>query len=68
MRRVRTGKVKVSQDKLEIPSKLSDFEQMWTRRHEPLRFSGVWRFHELLPFVAAEDTNNVIDLRHLIQE
>ncbi len=23
---------------------------MWSRRYEPIRFSGVWRFHELLPY------------------
>jgi len=32
------------------PSSLNYFEQMWSRRHEPLRLSGVWRFWELLPF------------------
>lgn len=37
-------------DRLPVPSSLSEFERKWTRRLDPLAFSGVWRFHELLPF------------------
>lgn len=37
-------------NRLPLPKSISDFEAMWTKRHEPLRFSGVWRFHELLPY------------------
>ncbi|MBX3423403.1 MAG: threonine synthase [Pirellulaceae bacterium] len=33
-----------------VPKQLRDFEKMWSQRHDPVRFSGVWRFHELLPF------------------
>ncbi|MDZ4780133.1 MAG: threonine synthase [Planctomycetia bacterium] len=36
--------------KLPLPKKLADFEHKWSRRHEPLEYSGVWRFRELLPF------------------
>ncbi len=32
------------------PDRLSWFEEKWARRSEPLCFSGVWRFRELLPF------------------
>src|SRR5262245_51590701 len=32
------------------PRALSDFEAKWSRRSDPLCFSGVWRFRELLPF------------------
>src|SRR6185437_13047581 len=35
---------------LQPPASWQFFEQKWSRRHEPLCFSGVWRFHELLPF------------------
>ena len=41
-------------DKLAVPSKLSEFEKFWTQRHDPIRFSGVWRFHELLPFASQD--------------
>jgi threonine synthase len=37
-------------DRLPAPDSLSAFEQKWSRRNDPQSFSGVWRFHELLPF------------------
>jgi threonine synthase len=37
-------------DRLPLPKSLRNFEAKWSRRREPLCFSGVWRFHELLPF------------------
>ncbi len=41
-------------DRLSVPSSLKYFEEKWTRRGEPHCFSGVWRFHELLPFVPVQ--------------
>ncbi|MCF7956853.1 MAG: threonine synthase [Phycisphaerae bacterium] len=37
-------------DKLDVPDSLSWFEKRWATRNNPLDFSGVWRFRELLPF------------------
>ena len=37
-------------ERSQVPKKLSDFQAMWMQRWEPTRFSGVWRFQELLPF------------------
>jgi threonine synthase len=37
-------------DKLATPKSLAHFEQEWARRDNPQSFSGVWRFHKLLPF------------------
>ena len=37
-------------DKLTPPPSLRDFEEKWSQRTNPLCFSGVWRFRELLPF------------------
>ncbi|MFO0891327.1 MAG: threonine synthase [Isosphaeraceae bacterium] len=37
-------------DRLPVPKRLADFEAKWSRRLDPLCFSGVWRFRELLPF------------------
>ncbi|MEZ6078235.1 MAG: hypothetical protein R3C56_21930 [Pirellulaceae bacterium] len=53
--------------RIEVPKRLSDFEQMWTRRYEPLRFSGVWRFHELLPFAPADKVVTVGEGQTLLQ-
>jgi threonine synthase len=41
-------------DRLPVPDALRWFEQKWSRRNEPLCRSGVWRFHELLPFAPPE--------------
>ncbi|GAC1474253.1 MAG: threonine synthase [Isosphaeraceae bacterium] len=37
-------------DRLPVPRSLKDFEAKWSNRLDPLNFSGVWRFRELLPF------------------
>jgi threonine synthase len=36
------------------PRSWKAFEAKWSRRNEPHCFSGVWRFHELLPFMPVE--------------
>jgi threonine synthase len=41
-------------DRLSTPDSLRWFEQKWARRNDPLCRSGVWRFHELLPFAPAD--------------
>lgn len=41
-------------DRVRPPESWSFFEQKWARRHDPLCASGVWRFHELLPFAPKE--------------
>jgi threonine synthase len=43
--------VKYDWNHLPPPKSLSYFEEKWSRRADPHCFSGVWRFHELLPFV-----------------
>ena len=40
---------------LSPPKSLRDFEAKWARRTDPLCFSGVWRFRELMPFYRSED-------------
>jgi len=37
-------------DKIKVPDKLSGFAKRWATRDNPLDFSGVWRFRELLGF------------------
>jgi threonine synthase len=36
--------------KVPLPKKMSDFGRRWAGRSNPLDFSGVWRFRELLDF------------------
>ncbi len=42
--------VRYNWDKIETPDKLSDFAERWAARDNPLNFSGVWRFRNLLDF------------------
>jgi threonine synthase len=37
-------------DRIPVPGKLSEFAKRWANRKNPLDFSGVWRFRELLNF------------------
>ena len=39
-------------DKLPVPSSLREFEAAWSNRRNPLDYSGVWRFRQLLPFAS----------------
>ena len=41
-------------DRLRPPTSFEVFERKWMQRSDPLATSGVWRFHELLPFAPRE--------------
>jgi threonine synthase len=41
-------------DRARPPRSLTEFEAKWADRANPLSFSGVWRFRELLPFAPPE--------------
>ena len=41
-------------DRLSVPQSLAEFEKFWSQRFDRTRFSGVWRFHELLPFASPD--------------
>jgi len=55
-------------DRAAVPSKMSDFEAMWSQRTNPVRFSGVWRFHELLPFARQDEVVTVGEGQTLLQQ
>ncbi|MEE2640937.1 MAG: threonine synthase [Planctomycetota bacterium] len=55
-------------DRLPVPTKLSDFERFWQRKNEKTRFSGVWRFHELIPFASEDLLVTVGEGQTLLQE
>ncbi len=42
-------------DELDVPESLQWFEKRWADRRNPLDFSGVWRFRELIPFPRQAD-------------
>jgi threonine synthase len=55
-------------EKARPPSSLKFFEQMWARRGEPLRLSGIYRFHELLPFATADSVVTVGEGQTLLKQ
>ena len=55
-------------DKLSLPDKLSEFESEWSRRFEPASFSGIWRFHRLLPFAARDSVVTIGEGQTLLQQ
>ncbi len=55
-------------DRVRPPRSLAEFEQKWLRRHDPACLSGVWRFHELLPFVPLSQVVTIGEGQTLCQE
>lgn len=49
------------------PGSLSFFAERWASRHEPLDFSGVWRFRELLPFAPLDKLVSIGEGQTLLQ-
>lgn len=54
-------------DRLPVPNRLNEFEAKWSTRLDPLNFSGVWRFRELLPFAPREMVVTVGEGQTLLQ-
>jgi len=54
-------------DRLPVPKSLREFEKKWARRNEPLCRSGVWRFHELLPFAPPEKVVTIGEGQTMLQ-
>jgi threonine synthase len=54
-------------DRLPVPKRLDEFESKWSQRFDPLCFSGVWRFRELLPFAPAEQVVSIGEGQTLLQ-
>jgi len=53
--------------KAAMPRRLSAFEAKWADQGDPLAFSGVWRFHELLPFARREHIITLGEGRTILQ-
>src|SRR5438132_4277080 len=54
-------------DRLPPPRSLRDFEAKWADRANPLSFSGVWRFRELLPFAAPDQVMTIGEGQTILQ-
>jgi threonine synthase len=55
-------------DRLRPPRSLTDFEAKWADRPNPLSFSGVWRFRELLPFAPPESVITIGEGQTILQK
>ena len=59
--------IKYDWDRIELPSKLSDFADRWASRSNRLDFSGVWRFRELLNFCGDEHKVSIGEGQTILQ-
>src|SRR5262245_37827888 len=55
-------------DRVRPPRSLREFEAKWSDRTNPLSFSGVWRFRELLPFAKPEHILTIGEGQTLLQK
>jgi len=55
-------------DHLQPPASLKQFEAKWSRRSDPLCYSGVWRFYELLPFAPRAKVITIGEGQTLLQK
>ncbi len=54
-------------NRLRPPASLREFEQKWADRADPLNFSGVWRFRDLLPFAPPEQILTIGEGQTILQ-
>jgi threonine synthase len=54
-------------DRLPPPRSLRAFEAKWAERSNPLSFSGVWRFRELLPFAPPQQVLTIGEGQTILQ-
>lgn len=54
-------------NRLPAPRSLREFEARWANRGNPLDFSGVWRFRELLPFAKPEQIVTIGEGQTILQ-
>ena len=55
-------------NRLPVPRSLREIEARWGRRNEPLEFSGVWRFRQLLPFAPDDKIVTIGEEQTILQK
>jgi len=55
-------------DRVPVPGTLSEFGKRWATRDNPLDFSGVWRFRELLDFCGDEHKVTIGEGQTILQQ
>lgn len=54
-------------DRLPVPGTLRFFSERWSRRDQPIDYSGVWRFRELLAFANPRDLVTIGEGQTILQ-
>jgi threonine synthase len=54
-------------DRARPPRSLAELEENWARRDDLVAFSGVWRFHRLLPFATTDQLVTIGEGQTLLQ-
>ena len=54
-------------DRLSPPRSIQELQAKWSERNDPLSFSGVWRFRDLLPFAPADKIVTIGEGQTLLQ-
>ncbi len=60
--------IKYDWSKVAVPTQLAWFEKRWSNRSNPVDFSGVWRFRELLPFAADSEIVTIGEGQTILQK
>jgi threonine synthase len=55
-------------NRVRVPKSLNELEARWASRRNPLDFSGVWRFRELLPFAPESQLVTIGEGQTLLQQ
>ncbi|MBL8819559.1 MAG: threonine synthase [Planctomyces sp.] len=55
-------------DQVPVPRSLREFEKRWLSRLNPVDFSGVWRFRELLPFATDKQIVTIGEGQTILQK
>ena len=55
-------------DRVPVPGSLREFEARWSNRRNPVDFSGVWRFRELLPFAPPDQIVTIGEGQTILQQ
>ncbi len=60
--------VRYDWNRAQVPQSLREFEARWSNRRNPLDFSGVWRFRDLLPFAPPEKIVTIGEGQTILQQ
>lgn len=55
-------------DRFQLPDRLNDFPELWQSSSPCQRQSGVWRFHELLPFAQLQSCLTIGEGQTILQQ